>query len=249
MDLVVERDYPTLSRAAADLVTGVLMAKPDARLVVATGETPLGLYRNLADRTVRGQIDTSRLRIFQLDEYLGLTLDDSRSLYRWMRDVFLEPLAIRDYQVTRLPGDAANPGEACRAYDRAVEQAGGYDLAILGLGPNGHLGFNEPPSGDDAPTRVITLTPETVRSNARYWGSEDRVPRQALTAGMKHLLAARHVLLLVSGQGKREILARALEGPVTPDVPASFLQRAQRVTVMSDRDAMPTPPVSLMGEV
>jgi len=249
MDLVVERDYPTLSRAAADLVTDVLMAKPDARLVVATGETPLGLYRNLADRTVRGQIDTSALRIFQLDEYLGLTLDDSRSLYRWMREVFLEPLAIRDHQVTRLPGDAANPSEACRAYDRAVEQAGGYDLAILGLGPNGHLGFNEPPSADDAPTRIITLTPETVRSNARYWGSEDRVPRQALTAGMKQLLAARHVLLLVSGQGKREILARTLEGPVTPEAPASFLQRAQRVTVMSDRDAMPTPPVSLMGEV
>ncbi|MDQ2743524.1 MAG: glucosamine-6-phosphate deaminase [Chloroflexota bacterium] len=248
MDLVVERDYPTLSRAAADLVTDLLMAKPDARLVVATGETPLGLYRNLADRRHGEGIDTSRLRIFQLDEYLGLTLDDSRSLYRWMREVFLEPLDIRDHQVTRLPGDAANPSAACRAYDRAVEQAGGYDLAILGLGPNGHLGFNEPPSDDDAPTRVITLTPETVHSNARYWGDEDRVPRQALTAGMKHLLAARRILLLVSGRGKREILARTLERPATPDVPASFLQLAQRVTVISDRAAMPTPPESPAGE-
>jgi len=249
MDLVVERDYPTLSRAAAEVVTDLLTVKPDARLVVATGETPLGLYRNLADRKIREQIDTSRLRIFQLDEYLGLAIDDSRSLYRWMREVFLEPLAIADHQVTRLPGDAADPSEACRAYDRAVEQAGGYDLAILGLGPNGHLGFNEPPSDADAPTRVITLTPETVHSNARYWGDEDRVPRQALTAGMKHLLAARHILLLVSGQGKKEILARTLEGPVTSEAPASFLQRAQRVTVISDRDAMPTPPASLAGEV
>ncbi len=249
MDLVVERDYPTLSRAAAEVVTDLLMAKADARLVVATGETPLGLYRNLADRKVRGQIDTSRLRIFQLDEYLGLTLDDSRSLYRWMREVFLEPLAIRDHQVTRLPGDAPNPTAACRAYDHEVEQAGGYDLAILGLGRNGHLGFNEPPSDHDAPTRVVTLSPETVHSNARYWGGEDRVPRRALTAGMKQLLAARRVLLLVSGRGKRAMLARTLEGPETPHVPASFLQRAEHVTVITDRDAMPMPAVSFPGEV
>ncbi len=249
MDLVVERDYPTLSRAAADVVTDLLMAKPDARLVVATGETPLGLYRNLADRKDSEGIDTSRLRIFQLDEYLRLPIDDSRSLYRWMREVFLKPLAIPDHQVTRLPGDAASPSEACRAYDQAVEQAGGYDLAILGLGPNGHLGFNEPPSGADAPTRVISLTPETVHSNARYWGGEDRVPRQALTAGMKQLLAARHILLLVSGQSKREILARSLAGPATPKVPASFLQLAPRVTVITDRDAMPMASVSLTGEV
>ncbi len=241
MELVVERDYPTLSGVAADVVADVFREKSDARLVVPTGETPLGLYRNLADRKDRGEIDTSRLRVFQLDEYLGLALDDARSLYRWMREVFLEPLAIRDHQVTWLPGDAANLSEACQAYDRAVEQAGGYDLAILGLGPNGHLGFNEPPSGADAPTRVITLTPETVSSNARYWGGEDRVPRQALTAGMKQLLAARQILLLVSGPRKREILARTLQGPVTPEVPASFLQRAARVTVITDRDAMPAP--------
>ncbi len=248
MDLVVERDYPTLSQAAADLVADLLTVKPDARLVVATGETPLGLYRNLADRKGPGEVDTSRLRVFQLDEYLGLTVDDSRSLYRWMREAFLEPLAIPDHQVTRLPGDAASPSEACREYDQAIERAGGYDLAILGLGPNGHLGFNEPPSDADAPTRVVTLTPESVRSNARYWGGEDRVPRQALTAGMKHLLAARHILLLVSGQGKREILARTLEGPMTPEVPASFLQRAPRVTMIADRDAMAAPPLSVADE-
>ncbi len=237
MRIVVTEDYAALSRAAADLVADVVARIPDAAVIVATGETPMGLYRELVERRARGVLDASRLRVFQLDAYLGLGPDDDRSLYRWMRESFLDPLGIPAAHVTRLPGDAADPEAVCRAYDRAVAQAGGIGLAILGLGPNGHLGFNEPPVEADAPTRVVTLTEESVESNARYWGGRDRVPPRALTAGMAVLLAARQTLLVASGARKRDILRRTLDGPVTPDVPASYLQHIPNVTVVADRAA------------
>jgi glucosamine-6-phosphate deaminase len=237
MKLLVVDDYQALSRAGADLVADVISSNPDARVVVATGRTPMGLYRELASRRAQGHLDTSRLRVFQLDAYLGLGPGDPRSLYGWMRRSFLDPLGISEALVVRLPGDAPDPEEACRAYDRALQAAGGFDLAVLGLGPNGHLGFNEPPCGPDAPTRVVSLTPQSVESNARYWGGPEQVPRRALTAGMAVLLAARRILLLAAGESKADILRRTLEGPITPDVPASYLQTAPGFTVIADRVA------------
>ena len=133
--------------------------------------------------------------------------------------------------------DAPDPEGACRAYDRALQAAGGFDLAVLGLGPNGHLGFNEPPCGREAPTRVVSLTPQSVESNARYWGGPEQVPRRALTAGMAVLLTARRILLLAAGESKADILRRTLEGPINPDVPASYLQTVPGVTVIADRAA------------
>jgi glucosamine-6-phosphate deaminase len=237
MNLLVREDYASVSRAAAELMTDIIQANPAACLVLATGETPMGLYRELARRKERGELDSSRLRIFQLDAYLGIGPDDPRSLYGWLARSFLDPLAIPEANVVRLPGDAPDPSAVCGEYDRAVEAAGGFDLAVLGLGPNGHLGFNEPPSPPDAPTRVVELAPESVESNARYWGGQKRVPRRALTAGMALLLAARQTLLLVSGAPKREILRRTLSGPITPLVPASYLRCASGVTVIADQAA------------
>ena len=170
MDLVIVDDYEALSQAGADWFAEAIKTKPEAVAVVATGDTPMGVYRELGERRARGRIDTSRLRAFQLDDYLGLAPDDRRSLFGWMRRSFLEPLGIPETNVVRLAGDAPHPWEACRAYEATARQMGGFDLSILGLGPNGHLGFNEPPSQPDAPTRVVHLTPESILSNARYWG-------------------------------------------------------------------------------
>ncbi|CAA9538051.1 MAG: Glucosamine-6-phosphate deaminase [uncultured Thermomicrobiales bacterium] len=246
MRLIVADDYAALSRAAADVLAATIAAEPTAAILAATGNTPMGAYEDLAARRRRGEIDASRLRVFQLDEYLGLPVDDPRSLFGWTRRSFVEPLGVPDTNVVRLPGDAADPAAACRAYEAAVAAGGGIDLAVLGLGPNGHLGFNEPPAAADAPTRVVDLTPESIVSNGAYWGGSDRVPRRALTAGMTVVLASRRVLLLVSGEHKREILRRTLEGPVTPAVPASYLRRAADVTVITDRAAVgssaPNPP-------
>lgn len=237
MDLVIVNDDEELSRAGADWLTEAIREKPDAAIVVATGDTPMGIYRELAARYARGQLDTSHVKAFQLDAYLGLAPDDRRSLFGWMRRSFLEPLGIPATHVVRLPGDAPDPGLACREYEEAVSEVGGFDVSILGLGPNGHLGFNEPPSPPDAPTRVVDLTPESLLSNARYWGSQELVPRRALTCGMNLLLSARRTLLVVAGAHKQEILHRAVEGPQTPEVPASYLQAASRVTVLADRAA------------
>jgi glucosamine-6-phosphate deaminase len=241
MDLIVVDDYEALSRVGADWLAESIQAKPDAAIVVATGNTPMGSYRELAERRSRGQVDTSQLHVFQLDAYLGLAPEDPRSLFGWTRRSFVEPLGIAAENVVRLDGEEPDPGEACHRYEMAVRAAGGFDISILGLGPNGHLGFNEPPSLPDAPTRVVDLTPESMVSNARYWGGEEKVPPQALTCGMDLLLAARRTLLLVSGAHKYQILHRTVEGPPTPEVPASYLQLAPNVMVLADRAAWQAP--------
>jgi glucosamine-6-phosphate deaminase len=237
MELSIVDDYDALSRAGARWLIEAIREQPDAALVAATGHTPMGMYIELAQRRLRDPFDTSQLRVFQLDAYVGLAPNDHRALFNWTRRSFIEPLRIAEANVVRLAGDASDLWEACRCYEAAVYEVGGFDVSILGLGPNGHLGFNEPPSPPDAPTRVVDLTPESIESNARYWGGEEQVPRQALTCGMDLLLAARQTLLVVSGAHKHKILHRTLEGSQTPDVPASYLQSALNVTVLVDRAA------------
>lgn len=237
MDLVLLDDYDALSREAAARILETIAAKPDATLLLATGETPMGAYRELAEALARNPRDLSRLRPVQLDEYLDLEADDDRSLWGWMERAVVRPLGVPTGNVIRLAADGEDPEVAIASYEAALRAAGGIDLAVLGLGPNGHLGFNEPPAPADAPTRTVTLTPESVASNARYWGGAERVPRRAVTAGLDIILAARRTLLLVSGEPKRHILQRAVAGPVTPDVPASWLQRIEGVTLLADRAA------------
>ncbi len=229
-------DAPALARAAADVVAAFVAADPDRTVVPATGETPLGLYAELAERHRAGRFDASSLTIVQLDDYRGLGPGDRRSLYGWMDRALLRPLAIADDRVLRLPADG-DP-DACAAFDRELEARGGIDLAILGVGENGHLGFNEPPSAAGSPTRIVALTRATIAANARYWGSDTDVPTEAVTLGLRPLLASRRILLLASGPRKREIVHRALDGPMGDDVPASFLRRAEgEVTVIVDRAA------------
>jgi glucosamine-6-phosphate deaminase len=225
-----------VSRMAADLAAEALAARGSAAFVAATGATPMLTYAELATRAREGSFDASSLRAFQLDEYAGIARTDRRSLTAWFDRSVVGPLGIDDERVVRLDG-MADLADACARYDDAVA-AWGLDLAILGLGPNGHLGFNEPPTGPDAPTRVVDLTPASVRSNARYWGSEDDVPRRAITAGMAQLLSADRVVLLVTGSHKRDILGAVLHGPIGDDVPASHLRRHRDAVVVADGAAL-----------
>jgi glucosamine-6-phosphate deaminase len=228
-------DADAVAVAAADSIAELIERSPRAAVVVATGRTPVPTYAKLADRSREG-LPTRDLRVFQLDEYVGVHPDDDRSLGGWMDRIFVEPMGIAATTAVRLDGIAEDLPAACAAYDDAVKRAGGFDLAILGLGPNGHLGFNEPPSDDRSATRVVELSPRSVTSNAEYWGRE-LVLTHALTAGLALLLAARTVVLLVTGEAKRDILRDTVAGPVTPAVPASFLQRHPDARLFADRAA------------
>lgn len=237
LGLQVVSDQSEVAAAGADIVEDLLSAKAQATIVCATGRTPIGLYRELARRNRRRRIDLGHARVFQLDEYVGVGDDDPRSLYRWLERELLAPAAIAHNRVVRLRGDTDDLAASCASYDMAVAEAGGIDLAVLGLGPNGHLGFNEPPSPADAPTRAVELSPASIESNAGYWPEPLPVPTRALTAGMTVLTAARYVLLLVTGQHKQRILEAATSAPPTPELPASLLIQAGVGTILCDRAA------------
>ena len=232
MEILSARDHESASDLAADVIAEVLRANPIANQLVATGNTPMRAYELLAERA-----DATRATAFQLDEYLGVPEDDERSLFAWMLRSFVEPLAIPAANVRKLDGCADDLPAICAAYDAEIERAGGFDLAILGLGPNGHLGFNEPPSLPDSVTRVVTLTPESLNSNAAYWSNA--VPDRALTVGMAQILASKKILLVATGERKRSILDLTLNGPITPQVPASQLRLALgRGVLVSDEAAL-----------
>lgn len=223
MNISVDVDHEQMSRSAAEWLIEELTDKPNSTILVATGNTPIDCYRYLAESAPDVEVVTSEIRAVQLDEYLGVGPDDPRSLFGWMDRAFIQPLGISAQNVIKFEATANDPTKAIASYDRMVSAVGGIDVAVLGLGPNGHLGFNEPPSTIASPTRVIDLTPESIASNSVYW-EEAEVPTRALTAGMTTILAAKNILLLVSGAHKSEILRATIEGTPTPDVPSSLLQ-------------------------
>ncbi len=236
LDLRSVDDAAELARAAADIVVDVVTTKPSALVMAATGETPMGTYAELVRRRAEGRLDSSAMRVVQLDEYLGIGPDDPRSLYGWMHRSLVAPLGIGADRVIRFDSEGSDADRAARDYDREVESGGGIDLAILGIGVNGHLGFNEPPSDAGAPTRAVDLSPDTLTSNAAYWGGRT-VPTQAITAGMSMILSARRILLLVSGPSKAEILDRLLRSEPDPSLPASQLTAHPDTVVLADRAA------------
>jgi glucosamine-6-phosphate deaminase len=239
MNTLITQDYAAMSRAAADIVCTLTAAKPAAVIVFPTGGTPVGLFHELIVRRCNEAFDPSRLRIFQMDDYYPVDPADPRSLYHWLKHELLIPLGITPDQVVELPSNTADPQTACHQYDQALAAAGGFDLALLGLGPNGHIAFNDPPAHPAAPSRVLDLTESSIATAIKTWGSRQATPKQAITVGMAQILAAKQIVLMVSGAGKREILHQALHGPLTPDVPASYLRQAANVTVIADRAAWP----------
>lgn len=239
MRIVAVADEAALAGEAAARVGDQLRRKPDSLLVVPTGATPLGMFRALVAAAQTGTIDFGHCRFAVLDEYAGIAPGDRRSLEGWLRQELLDAIGIDDRR--RIGFDpSADPATAASRVEAAIDAAGGIDLAILGLGPNGHLGFNEPGSPFDSRARLVALTPESIRSNAAYWGSEADVPRAGLTLGLGTLQAARRLVLLVSGARKRDILAATLEGPIGTQLPATLLRRHPDATVIADRAALGT---------
>jgi glucosamine-6-phosphate deaminase len=233
MRLIIAHDYEELSQRAADIVNDVVRQKPDAVLVLPTGYTPLLMYALLVKPRGRGTVDFACTRIVQLDEYVGIGRDDPRNLLGWLDRVFLSPAGIQAKNVLSFDSTAADPDAEARRMEFALRELGAIDLAVLGLGPNGHLGFNEPGSAFDSSDRAIDLSPESIRSNARYWGGLEFVPRKALTLGLATLATARRALLLVTGPEKEQALSALLHGALGPEVPATCLRLMQDVTVIT----------------
>ncbi|MCB1500299.1 MAG: glucosamine-6-phosphate deaminase [Bauldia sp.] len=230
-------DDADMSRRAAAMVVAQLRAKPDSLLVLPTGATPLGLFRALVAAAEAGDLDASCVRFVTLDDYRGIAADDPRRLLLWLRRALLDPLGVGEDRIVAFDPEGDPEAEPARI-EAAIAEGGGIDLAIVGLGPNGHLGFNEPCSRFDSRARRIALTPESIRSNAAYWGSEDVVPREGFTLGLGTLMEARRLVLIASGARKRGILAAALDGPTGEAVPATLLRLHPEATVIADRAAL-----------
>jgi glucosamine-6-phosphate deaminase len=239
MNIIILPEETDVHRHAADLFQSLVSSQSKTAAVLAVGHTPMGMYRLLSERKQSGTFDPSGLHVFQLDDYENLTEDDERSLIRWLNQSVIKPWGIPEEHVVTFKqnGTTADNEWIYSAYERAVRDAGGFDISVLGLGPNGHLGFNEPPSTPNSRTRRVTLTQDSIQSSALYWGGVERVPTGGITAGLDLLLESRHLLLLVTGSSKRDILHRTVSGPLTPDVPASYIQNHPQVTILADRAA------------
>lgn len=238
MKIYRERDYDAMSRHAAALIGETVRRKPDCVLGLATGSTPEGTYELLAQDCASGALRFRQVRTVNLDEYRGLAPTHDQSYRHYMQKHLFDRIDIEPAN-THLPdGLAPDPAAECARYDALLARLGGADLQLLGLGRNGHIGFNEPGDRFIGETHVVDLSPSTIAANARFFARADEVPRQAITMGMDGILSARRVLLLVSGGEKAEALARAVTGPVTPDCPASILQQHGDVTVLADGPAL-----------
>jgi glucosamine-6-phosphate deaminase len=239
MQIEILADDEALARRAADLVAETLAQKPDASLMFPTGNTPVKLFRELVRRVQNNEIDFSQTKILELDDYFGIGLDDERNLYHWLKRELIDPAGIDPSRVTRFYTDATDAeAEVMRMASVVKEQ--GIDLLFLGLGPNGHLGFNEPGTCFDASVQIVDLTPESIVSNAKYFGDDqDKVPRQGITFGIKSLMQAKEVVLLVSGAHKADILSEVMAAGVqeSPEIPAVFLHGHPQARVLADEAA------------
>jgi glucosamine-6-phosphate deaminase len=233
MEIIIQPTSAAAINLAASLVAGFIRQKPEAVLGLATGGTQELLYHELVEQ----KLDWSRVTTFNLDEYAGLTAEHPQSYHSYMSERLFRHINIDRENTNLLDGSAEDVRSLCESYERKITAAGGIDLQLLGLGTGGHIGFNEPSSSLASRTRIKTLTPQTRRDNARYFGSEADVPHHVFTMGIGTILEARHCLLLALGAKKAHAVAAACEGPVTAMVPASALQLHRKVTVCLDEEA------------
>lgn len=232
MNFITVKNYDELSRKAANIIAAQIISKPCSVLGLATGSTPLGTYKKLAEYNKSGDVDFSSVTSVNLDEYKGLTEDNDQSYRYFMNNNLFKNINI-DINRTFVPdGCADDLAEEGRRYDKLISDLGGIDLQLLGIGNDGHIGFNEPDEFFTKETHQVDLDSSTIEANARFFESMDQVPRQAITMGMMSIMNAKKILLIANGKGKKDIVEKAFYGPITPRVPASVLQLHPDVTVI-----------------
>ena len=238
MKIIRAKDYKDMSRKAANIISAQIIIKPNCVLGLATGSTPIGTYQQLVEWYNKGDLDFSEVTSVNLDEYKGLERTNEQSYYYFMHDNLFSHVNI-DLSRTFLPdGMEPDADKACADYDKVIESVGGVDLQLLGLGHNGHIGFNEPGTAFEKGTHCVRLTERTIKANQRFFASADDVPRYAYTMGIRNIMHARKILVVVSGADKAEAVKRAFFGPITPEVQASILQLHTDVTLVADEAAL-----------
>lgn len=238
MKICRAKDYNDMSRKAANIISAQVIMKPDCVLGLATGSSPLGTYSQLIDWYKKGDLDFAQVKSVNLDEYKGLPKENDQSYFYFMNHNFFKHINI-DLKNTSIPdGMEPDPVKECARYDQVVAASGGVDLQLLGLGHNGHIGFNEPSDEFTKNTHCVNLQESTIEANKRFFQNIDDVPRQAYTMGIGTIMNAERILLIVSGAEKAQILHDALCGPITPHVPASILQLHRNVIVVADEAAL-----------
>lgn len=237
MNFIKVKDEKELGKTAARLVCESISEKKTSTLVFPTGNTPLGMFTELVSLYQSGKVSFRNSRLIELDEYYGIKKDDDRNLFAWLERELLRQVDFLPENIHRFNSDAADPLSEARRMAEVVNECGGIDLLVLGLGMNGHLGFNEPGAKMDSPTRLVELTPESLISSANYWAAGAEIPGQGFTLGMDLLLKARKTILLVQGASKAQILNQSLNGIMTDQVPATYLRLAGDLTVIADREA------------
>lgn len=238
MKIYRAKDYNDMSRKAANLISAQILLKPNCVLGLATGSTPLGTYRQLVERYNQGDLDFSEITTVNLDEYKGLTHDNNQSYYYFMNENLFSKVNIDKNKVFLPDGTEPDSKTACQKYNEILHSVGVIDLQLLGLGHNGHIGFNEPADFFTTETHCITLSERTIQANARFFATAEEVPRQAYTMGIKTIMSAEKVLVIVSGEDKADIVKKAFFGPITPQVPASILQLHRNAVIIADEAAL-----------
>ena len=238
MLVVIQPTYEALSREAARIVAHTVRGNPSTTLGLATGSTTVGLYRELVRLHQEQALDFSRVATFNLDEYLGLSAGHPQSFHSFMREHFFAHVNVAPARIHIPDGTVtSNYEDYCASYERAIREAGGIDLQVLGIGRNGHIGFNEPTSSFASRTRLKVLTSETIADNRSSFSTAEEMPQCAVTMGLGTILEARRILILATGEAKAEAVARAIEGPITASVTASCLQLHPDVTFVMDEAA------------
>lgn len=238
MRIIKVKNYEEISRKAANLILAQVNLKPNAVLGLATGGSPVGTYEKLVAAYRQGDVDFSEVTTINLDEYRGIARAHEQSYWSFMHENFFDHVNVRENHIFIPDGENQNSEEVCRKYDDIIEKSGGIDMQLLGIGLDGHIGFNEPGSHFEANTHCVDLTESTIEANMRFFNSKDEVPRQAYTMGIRPIMQAKKVVMLANGKNKAEIIKKAFMGPITPEVPASILQMHPDFTLIADEDAL-----------
>jgi glucosamine-6-phosphate deaminase len=237
MEIIIKANAAEAQQETARILRRQIQRQPHSVLGLATGSTPIPVYAALVKMHEQGELDFSRIVTFNLDEYVSLAPDHSCSYHEFMRQHLFGKVNITAKNIHFPDGLAKDVPAHCAEYEAAIARAGGIDLQLLGIGRDGHIGFNEPSSSLASRTRIKTLTPQTVKDNAKCFGSPDKVPRHVITMGVGTIMDSRRCLLLATGEAKAEVIARMAEGAITADVPASALQMHPSCTVVMDEPA------------